>query len=239
MTLNTCKMWSHGIEIASFAPRNHKNHPAQRGFAPKLFKLFKLHWFAQYVYIWYTPFTLGLSPLPKEILGYVPNTSNGFWSSNQKNLGSYTPPRKTPSRNYISPKNTWPKLHYPEHTFPWTCIFQKLHFPEHTLARNYIFLNVHLPEITFSWTCTFQKLYFPEHALARMYISPNAHLAECTFGRKYISPKTYFPEFTLARMYIWPKVHFPENLFSRIYTCQNVHLAESTFPRKLIFQNFY
>ena len=32
--------------------------------------------------------------------------------------GSYTPPRKTPSRNYISPKNTWPKLHYPEHTFP-------------------------------------------------------------------------------------------------------------------------
>ena len=33
-------------------------------------------------------------------------------------FGSYTPPRKTPSRNYISPKNTWPKLHYPEHTFP-------------------------------------------------------------------------------------------------------------------------
>ena len=32
--------------------------------------------------------------------------------------GSYTPPRKTPSRNYVSPKNTWPKLHYPEHTFP-------------------------------------------------------------------------------------------------------------------------
>ena len=32
--------------------------------------------------------------------------------------GSYTTPRKTPSRNYIFPKNTWPKLHYPEHTFP-------------------------------------------------------------------------------------------------------------------------
>ena len=32
--------------------------------------------------------------------------------------GSYTPPRKTPSRNYISPKNTWPKLHNPEYTFP-------------------------------------------------------------------------------------------------------------------------
>ena len=58
-------------------------------------------------------------------------------------LGSYTSPRKTPSRNYISPKNTWPKLHYPEYTFPWTSIFQKLHFPEHALARNYIFLNIH------------------------------------------------------------------------------------------------
>ena len=75
------------------------------------------------------------------------------------NIGSYTSPRKTPSRNYISPKNTWPKLHYPEYTFPWTCIFQKLHFPEHTVARNYIFLNVHFPEITLSWTCTCQKLH--------------------------------------------------------------------------------
>ena len=28
-------------------------------------------------------------------------------------MGSYTPPRKTPCGNYISPKNTWLKLHYP------------------------------------------------------------------------------------------------------------------------------
>ena len=32
--------------------------------------------------------------------------------------GSCTPPRKTPSTNYISPKNTWPKLRYPEYPFP-------------------------------------------------------------------------------------------------------------------------
>ena len=83
--------------------------------------------------------------------------------------GSDTPPRKTPSRNYIFPKNTWPKLHYPEYTFRWTCIFQKIHFPEralsrnyfpeHALARNYTFLNVHFPEITFSWTCICQKFH--------------------------------------------------------------------------------
>ena len=46
----------------------------------------------------------------------VPHSENSSkWTPN---YGSYTPPRKTPSRNYISPKNTWPKLHYPEHTFP-------------------------------------------------------------------------------------------------------------------------
>ena len=28
-------------------------------------------------------------------------------------LASNTSPQKTPSRNYISPKNTWSKLHYP------------------------------------------------------------------------------------------------------------------------------
>ena len=52
-------------------------------------------------------------------------------------FGSHTSPQKTPSKNYISPKNTWPKLHYPEYTLP-----------ERAFSRNYIFLNMHFPEFT-------------------------------------------------------------------------------------------
>ena len=61
-------------------------------------------------------------------------------------LESYIPPRKAPSKKYIFPKNTWPKLSKPECTFPWMCTYQKLRFPEHAFARNYISPKVLLAE---------------------------------------------------------------------------------------------
>ena len=143
-----------------------------------------------------------------------------FWS--QLTSGSYTLPPKTPSWNYISLKNTWPKLHLIECTFSWTCTCQKLHFPERAFARNYFFQNMLLPEITFPWTCTCQQLQFPEHALVTNYIGLKVYLAEITLARIYIFQKTYIPNLTHVRIYIRPKIHFPKNLFSRNYT----HLPE-------------
>ena len=120
--------------------------------------------------------------------------------------GSYTPPRKTPSRNFIFPKNTFQKFHFHEKHLAKTTLSRTYISSERAFSRNYTFHVMHLPECLFS-------------------------LPEC---RNYISPITYLPEFTLARMYIWPKLYFPENLYARNYICQNVHLAEITFPRKLI-----
>ena len=127
--------------------------------------------------------------------------------------GSYTPPRKTPSRNYISPKNTWPKLHYPEHN---TYISLNVHFPEFTLARMLIWQNLHLAEITFPRKLIFQNL----------------HLPKCTFGRNYISPKTYFPEFILNKIYVWSKTHYSVNSFFRNYISSKIHFLETIFQSK-------
>ena len=101
--------------------------------------------------------------------------------------GSFTPSRKSPSRNYK---------------------FSKKHLAETILTRIYISLNVHLPEFTFPWTCTWQNLHFPKRALARNYIFQKTHLAEITSGRNYISPKTYIPEIAC----ISPKFHYWKNL---------------------------
>ena len=123
--------------------------------------------------------------------------------------GSYTPPRKTPSKNYIFQKNAWPKLHFPECTY----------FPERALAKNCIFLNRNLPEITLARRLISQKLRLPEFAFFRKLILQNWHLPEFTFCRNYISWKLIFQN-----------LHLPKFAFD---------LTEITFPRKLIFQNLH
>ena len=73
---------------------------------------------------------------------------------------------------YISPKNTFQKGHFPEK-----------HLAEWTLSRMYISLNVHFPECTFGRMDISPKTFFPEWTLAVMYIWPNGHFPENLFSR--------------------------------------------------------
>jgi len=59
--------------------------------------------------------------------GFVPFFFQGLGEN-----GSHTRARKTLSRNYIWPKNTFQNIHLLEITFAQTYTFQKVHLPEHT-----------------------------------------------------------------------------------------------------------
>ena len=131
----------------------------------------------------------------------------------------YTHPRKTPSKNCISPVNSGPNDINPNVHLSERATYQKLHsqenfFPEFTLAR------VH----------TWPKLNFPENLFSKIYTCQISHWAEITFSENLFSRIR-----TCQNFYIWSKLLYHENLF--IKTLHISRQIETLLSRIYITQN--
>ena len=132
---------------------------------------------------------------------------------------SYTHPRKTPSKNCISPKNSGPND-----------INQNAHLPERALAGNYIPRKNFFPEFKLARVHSWPKLNFPENLFSKIYTCQISHWAKITFSENLISRIR-----TCQNFYIWSKLLYHENLF--IKTLHISRQIETLLSRINITQN--
>ena len=162
---------------------------------------------------------LSFFPFSHSALLYYKTIIRTLIDSGARKDRSYTHPRKTPSKNCISPKNSGPNDINPN-----------AHLPERALAGNYIPRKNFFPEFKLARVHSWPKLNFPENLFSKIYTCQISHWAEITFSENLISRIR-----TCQNFYIWSKLLYHENLFLK--TLHISRQIETLLSRINITQN--